>query len=65
MCRNIESHSTINPNDVQSITAFLNQYNYGYGQLTVYNSTTLGWNWIMGEDGSVGDQLTLIKGGSN
>ncbi|TKA65427.1 Acid phosphatase [Friedmanniomyces simplex] len=64
MAGNIESHSTINASEILNITAVLNQYNYGFSKLTFHNATTLTSQYIKGIDGSVGDEVTVVKKGS-
>lgn len=60
---NIESHTTINPDNIQDITAVLNQYDYGFAQLTFNNASALTWQWIKGDGSGVGDEVTLWKQG--
>lgn len=59
---NIESHSTLGKDPVLNLTKVLNNNDYGYTKLTVVNETTVETAFIRGEDGSVGDYLTLVKG---
>lgn len=61
---NVESHSTLPWNETLDITAVLNQHYYGYSKLTFYNESVATWQYILGVDGSVGDELTLIKSGT-
>ncbi|KZO93124.1 acid phosphatase AphA [Calocera viscosa TUFC12733] len=61
MAGNIESHSTLGTEKVLNITAVLDFEHYGYSKLTVHNETTATWDYIKGDDGSIGDSLTLIK----
>jgi hypothetical protein len=62
MAGNIESHSTLSAGaEVLNITAVLDQEHYGFSKLTIINSTALKWEFIKGDDGSIGDELTLIK----
>ncbi|EJU04078.1 acid phosphatase AphA [Dacryopinax primogenitus] len=61
MAGNIESHSTLGTEKVLNITAVLDFLHYGYSKLTVHNETTATWQYIKGDDGSIGDTLTLIK----
>jgi len=37
-------------------------YSYGYGKLLVYNATHAHWQQILDEDGSILDQVWLVKG---
>jgi hypothetical protein len=65
MAGNIESHSTLDPGQgTLNITAVLDQTNYGFSKLTVLNCTALKWQFIHGADGSIGDELTLLKNGN-
>ncbi|RFU33816.1 hypothetical protein B7463_g2499, partial [Scytalidium lignicola] len=62
MAGNIESHSTLSEDEgILNITATLDQIHYGFSKLNVINSTALKWTFIRGEDGSVGDELLLLK----
>ncbi len=62
MAGNIESHSELYSDEsILNITAVLDTTHYGFSKLTVLNSTALKWEFIKGEDGSVGDYLTLLK----
>jgi hypothetical protein len=62
MAGNIESHSELGATQgVLNITAVLDTTHYGFSKLTVLNRTALRWEFIKGEDGSVGDHLTLLK----
>jgi len=58
---NIESHSTLPWNETKPITAVLNQKNYGFGKLTFHNESAVTWQYIYGVDGSVGDEVTILK----
>ncbi|KAK3675961.1 hypothetical protein LTR78_004153 [Recurvomyces mirabilis] len=61
MAGNIESHSSLNASKILNITAVLNQYNYGFSKLTFHNESVATWQYVKGVDGSIGDELTLIK----
>ncbi|KAK9388189.1 acid phosphatase [Lipomyces mesembrius] len=62
MAGNIESHSTLSAGEnILNITAILDQEHYGFSKLTVLNATTLKWSFVRGDDGSLGDELTLLK----
>jgi hypothetical protein len=62
MAGNIESHSTLDAGDEPlNITAVLDFQHYGFSKLKVINSTALSMSFIKGEDGSVGDEVTLLK----
>jgi hypothetical protein len=59
---NIESHSTLDPGQsILNITAVLDQTHYGFGKLTIHNCSTLTWQYVKGDDGSIGDEVTLLK----
>lgn len=58
---NIESHSTLGSSPILPLTNVLNQEQYGFGRLTVYNKTMLSWNYINGDGTGVGDAVTIIK----
>ncbi|KAF5556916.1 acid phosphatase [Fusarium mexicanum] len=63
---NIESHATINTSwPLPDITAHRNLTSFGFSKLTVYNATTLAWQFIQGHDGQVGDDLTVLKNASS
>lgn len=62
MAGNIESHSEFSSGQgLTNITAVLNTKEYGFSKMTVVNSTALKWEYIRGNDGSVGDSLWLLK----
>jgi hypothetical protein len=62
---NLESHSTLDPGDSPlNITAVLDFEHYGFTKLRVLNATALSMSYIMGDDGSVRDELTVLKRGS-
>lgn len=62
MAGNIESHSELSSgHDLANITAVLNTKEFGFSKMTVVNSTALKWEYIRGDDGSVGDSLWLLK----
>lgn len=62
MAGNVESHTTLDEGETQAaITAVLDDHHYGFSKLTVESETELKWQFIMGHDGSVGDELTLKK----
>ena len=61
MAGNVESHSTLEGAPILNITAVLNQKVYGFSKLTVESATKLTWQYIKGDDGSVGDEVTLLK----
>lgn len=67
---NIESHSTLSASQkVLPITNVLDYEHYGFIKFKVFNSTAVSFSYIHGLDGSIGDELTLLKregsGGSN
>jgi hypothetical protein len=62
MAGNVESHSLLdNGESTLNITAVLDFQHYGFNKLKVFNSTVLSMTFIKGDDGSVGDEVTLIK----
>lgn len=62
MAGNIESHSTLEKGQkIANITAVLDQVHFGLSKMTVFNETALKWEFIRGDDGSVGDYLYLLK----
>ena len=62
MAGNIESHSVLDPGQSPlNITTVLDFEHYGFSKLKVVDATTLKWSYIRGEDGSVGDEFTLLK----
>ncbi|KAL3472038.1 Metallo-dependent phosphatase-like protein [Aspergillus californicus] len=62
MAGNIESHSEFDAGEgLTPITALLDKTHYGFSKLTVISETVVKWEFIRGDDGSVGDYLTLIK----
>lgn len=58
---NIESHSTLDGDAVADFTQVLDFEHYGFGRLSVESATELTWIYVRGDDGSVGDTLTLKK----
>lgn len=60
MAGNIESHSVLS-GAVQPKTAVLDMTHYGFNKLTFYNATAMKFDFILGKDGSSGDEVTLIK----
>ncbi|OOF93875.1 hypothetical protein ASPCADRAFT_407369 [Aspergillus carbonarius ITEM 5010] len=62
MAGNIESHSEFSDGQsLTNITALLDKVHYGFSKLTIYNETAVKWELIRGQDGGVGDELTLLK----
>lgn len=57
---NVEGHNSMDPN-VAFQTARLDDSNFGYGKLTVYNSTTLYYQYFHATDGVMADDLWLVK----
>jgi hypothetical protein len=57
---NIESHSTYS-RALLPITAVLDTTHYGFQKMTVFNSSVMQFQFIHGDDGSVGDYMTLVK----
>ncbi|KAI8632868.1 Metallo-dependent phosphatase-like protein [Xylariaceae sp. FL1651] len=58
---NLESHSTVGNATISNVTSVLDYLHYGYAQLNVINATAVKWSYIHGEDGSVIDELHLLK----
>ncbi|CAN8104726.1 unnamed protein product [Discula destructiva] len=58
---NIESHSTLDGDAIAAYTVVLDYEHYGFGKLTVESEEELTWTYVRGDDGSVGDHLTLKK----
>ena len=64
MAGNIESHSEFSSGQgLTNLTAFLDTTHFGFSKLTVKDAKTLTWEFVRGDDGSIGDHLTLIKSG--
>ena len=62
MAGNIESHSTLSSGEgIQNITAVLDLTHFGLSKMTVFNETAVKWEFIRGDDGSLGDYLWLLK----
>ena len=57
---NIESHSELS-GAVQPKTAVLDVTHYGFNKLTFFNSTAMKFAFVLGKDGSVADELILLK----
>ena len=64
MAGNIESHSTLEGDPRKKMTMVLDYHHYGFSKVTFNSATKLTWQFIRGDDGSVGDELTLLKKGS-
>jgi hypothetical protein len=62
MAGNIESHSELS-GGVLNITAVLDTKHYGLNKLTVLSATALKFQFVLGNDGSIGDELLLLKPG--
>jgi len=60
MAGNIESHSELT-GGILNITAVLDTKHYGFSKLTVLNATALRIKFVLGNDGSIGDELLLLK----
>lgn len=66
MAGNIESHSTLDAGEsTLPLTAVLDFEHYGFSKLRFINETALTFSFIEGADGSVGDELMLLKRPSN
>ncbi|KAL2810333.1 Metallo-dependent phosphatase-like protein [Aspergillus granulosus] len=62
MAGNIESHSKFDEGEaITEITALLDTTHFGLSKLTVVNETVVQWQFIRGDDGSIGDHVTLVK----
>lgn len=62
MAGNIESHSELSKGQsIQNITALLDTTHYGISKLTVLSEKEVKWEFIRGDDGSIGDYLILQK----
>ncbi|KAH6659055.1 acid phosphatase AphA [Truncatella angustata] len=62
MAGNIESHSTLNDGESPAnITAFLDDKHYGFSKLSIINGNELKWQFVRGDGGVIGDELTLLK----
>ncbi|KAJ4006283.1 hypothetical protein NW752_010932 [Fusarium irregulare] len=57
---NIESHATTNKSN-SYLTEIIDKTSFGFSKLTVHNETTISWKFIKGEDGTIGDELTVLK----
>lgn len=60
MAGNIESHSELS-GTVKPKTAVLDTTHYGFNKLTFYNATAMKFDFILGKDGSIADELILLK----
>lgn len=59
---NIESHSfTTSSEPILNVTAVLDQKHFGFSKLTVVNATAAKWQFILGENGEIGDELWMLK----
>ncbi|EAU36993.1 acid phosphatase precursor [Aspergillus terreus NIH2624] len=62
MAGNLESHSEFSKGQgLTNITAVLDKTHYGFSKLSILSEKELKWEFIRGDDGSVGDSLTLLK----
>ncbi|KAK9423126.1 putative Acid phosphatase AphA [Seiridium unicorne] len=62
MAGNIESHSTLDDGESPAnITAVLDDKHYGFSKLSVVNKNELKWQFVRGDGGTIGDELTLLK----
>lgn len=63
MAGNIESHSELSSGEsILNITVVLDTTHYGFSKLTFHDAKTASWQFIKGDDGSVGDEFTMVKG---
>ena len=58
---NIESHSVFDEGKLSPVTAILDHTSYGFSKLSVMNSTHSLWEFVKGQDGSIGDYLWIVK----
>lgn len=62
MAGNIESHSTLYDGHKRlNITNVLDYVHFGFSKLTVHNESAAYWEFIKGDDGTVGDYVWLLK----
>jgi hypothetical protein len=61
MAGNIESHSELDGSPLLAKTAYLDTTHYGFNKVTFFNSTVMKFEFVLGLDGTVADELTLIK----
>ncbi|KJE98261.1 hypothetical protein CAOG_08251 [Capsaspora owczarzaki ATCC 30864] len=55
---NVEGHQAITKKNFDVV---INDTDYGYGRLTVYNATTMHWAFYKADDGSILDEVTVVK----
>jgi len=55
---NVEGHAS---GSGQDFSAFIDDTNFGFGKLTVANSTAIQWQFISAQDGSVLDEVWVIQ----
>ncbi|OBT58901.1 hypothetical protein VE04_00596 [Pseudogymnoascus sp. 24MN13] len=60
MAGNIESHSILS-GKIQPKTAVLDMTHYGFNKLTFFNATAMKFSFVLGKDGSIADEVTLLK----
>ncbi|KFX93483.1 hypothetical protein O988_06798 [Pseudogymnoascus sp. VKM F-3808] len=60
MAGNIESHSLLS-GKIQPKTAVLDTTHYGFNKMTFFNSTAMKFAFVLGKDGSIADEVTLLK----
>jgi Iron/zinc purple acid phosphatase-like protein C len=61
MAGNIESHSELDGSPVAAKTAYLDTTHCGFNKVTFFNSTVMKFEFVLGLNGTVADELTLIK----
>ncbi|KUJ06529.1 acid phosphatase AphA [Mollisia scopiformis] len=62
MAGNIESHSTLDAGEsTLPLTAVLDFEHYGFSKIRFINESAITFTFIMGDDGSAGDELMLLK----
>lgn len=62
MAGNFEGHLEFTAGaGLTEITAVLDKTHFGFSKLTVVSESEARWEFIRGDDGAVGDALTLVK----
>lgn len=58
----LEGPSVLKPGQAHAnYSAFLDEKNWGFGKINVYNASVLGFEFVRATDGSLGDYLWLVK----
>jgi len=58
---NIEWHTNTYQSPLPSWNAFLDDVDFGFGTITVFNDTHLLWQWVEADNGAVKDEFYLVK----